>query len=83
MSRKNDIRRLTHLFSHSLLAVVLLAASHLPMMGETVDSLYVIFMNAPQGQKVETANTVFKALFERQAIDSLIQFEKSDKATIV
>jgi signal transduction histidine kinase/CheY-like chemotaxis protein len=53
------------------------------MMGETVDSLYVIFMNAPQGQKVETANTVFKALFERQVIDSLIQFEKSDKAMIV
>ena len=83
MSRKNDIRRLTNFFCHSLLAVVLLAASHLPMMGETVDSLYVIFMNAPQNQKVETANTIFMTLFQKQDIDTLIQFDKTDKAMIV
>lgn len=83
MSRKNDIRRLTHFFCHSFLAVVLLAASHLPMMGETVDSLYVIFMNAPHNQKVETANTIFMTLFQKQDIDTLIQFDKTDKAMMV
>ena len=53
------------------------------MMSETVDSLYVIFLNSQQSQKTEMANTIFKTLYQKEQIDTLLQFEKTDKALTI
>ena len=83
MSKKHYIFFLAPTFWRLLLTIiVLLAASH-PMMGETADSLYNIFLNSPESQKVEVANTVFKILYQQQHIDTILQFEIPARAATI
>ena len=84
MSKRSHIPFPAHTFWQLLLTtIVLLATSLQPMMSETVDSLYTIFLNSPESQKVEAANTVFKTLYQQQHIDTLLQFEKNGKTATI
>lgn len=71
------IPRLKRFLVCLLLAIVSGFTFHLDMMGETIDSLYTIYINTPSAQQLEAANQVFQQLHKAEFTDSLIQFNES------
>ena len=66
-----------------LVAVVSGLTFHLDMMGDTIDSLYNIYINTPSAEQLDAANAVFQQLHKAEFIDSLIQFNKSSRQSEV
>lgn len=66
-----------------LLAAIALLLSFLPTAGETIDSLYHVFLTAEPAHKAEASNAVLKKLHEIELCDSLIQFGDKDKAAVI
>lgn len=56
-----------------LLIVVSLVAHHIPMMGESVDSLYLSYLKAPVHQKGKVADAVYRCLHNEHFTDTLIR----------
>lgn len=67
----------------ALSAAAVLMAFPLALEGETMDSLYTIYLNAAGHEKTLTANKIFMELRQRDFIDTLMQFDKSDRGVIV
>ena len=79
---KKSIQPIGHCV-RALWIAVLLVAFPLVMCGETMDSLYTIYLNASGSDKVLTANKIFTELHQREVIDTLMHFGKSDKTVEV
>jgi len=74
-----DIARRARSLWQSIATVIVMLFFHLPLHGNPVDSLYLIWMNTDARSKTETANQFFRQLHQAQFTDSLIQFEKRAK----
>ncbi len=66
-----------------LLAVSIMFAFYLIVAGEPVDSLYIIYKNAPAPQKTRTANDIFNLLKNERLTDSLFSFQSKGKPETV
>ena len=55
----------------------------LPLQGESMDSLYVVFQNADRQQKAEKANLLLKRLRQEGYCDTLMQFDRSTKVNVI
>ena len=83
MRKRAGIQYLKRFLTHLLLAAIPLIAFHLPMRGETVDSLYLVFINAEAGQRPDLVNAVSQHLYKEQITDTLYQCDKSTKDNMV
>ncbi len=83
MRKRAGILYLKRFLTHLLLAAIPLIAFHLPMRGETVDSLYLVFINAETGQRPDLVNAVSQHLYQKQITDTLYQCDKSTKDNMV
>ncbi len=79
MSQQTAITTLRHHLITSLLVIVSLAAFHLPMNGEAVDSLYHIYLNAAPADKVAAADVVFGKLHDTQVCDEVLHYSELGK----
>ena len=66
-----------------LMAVVSVFSFHLTMTGETVDSLYHIYLKADKAQKVEIVNELSRVLYDREITDTLYQVTKTTSTNFV
>lgn len=62
---------------------VLTFAFPLSTEGETLDSLYTIYLNATGHTKTESANSIFAQLRQRELMDTLLHFDRHVKADVV
>ena len=83
MRNRAGILSLKRFLTHLLLAAIPLIAVHLPMRGETVDSLYLVYVKAETPQKPELVNAISQLLYEDQITDTLYQCNKSTKSNVV
>ena len=83
MRKRAGIPSLKRFLTHLLLAAIPLIAVHLPMRGETVDSLYLVYVNAEASQKPELVNAISQSLYEDQITDTLYHCDKSTKPDMV
>lgn len=65
------IRFLKRSFLCRLVTVVSLFACHLVVMGENTDSLYITYVNADRGKKVEMVNSLSRQLYDQGVTDTL------------
>lgn len=79
MSQPTAITTLRHRLITSLLVIVSLAAFHLPMNGEAVDSLYHIYLNAMPADKAAAADVVFGKLHDAQVCDEVLHYSEQGK----
>lgn len=68
-----------------LIAAVIVLAIAFPVttQGETMDSLYSIYLKVPSHDKLSTSNKIFQELWRCESMDTLLQFDRKDKASIV
>lgn len=66
-----------------LLTIATALAFNLTMTGEPVDSLYITYLNAHEGDKAQAATNVFRQLARIHFTDSVLQFSKKEKAEII
>ena len=59
-----------------LLAVMPLTICNLQVEGQPVDSLYHIYLNAPEQDRIQASNAVFKQLARIQFTDTLLEISK-------
>ncbi len=73
------IARLNHAALSLLTAMVLITAFPLKMLGEPVDSLYHLYINADRAKKWEITNTISQTLYNDEITDSLYQCDNRTK----
>ena len=66
-----------------VLTIVSLLAFHLTMTGETIDSLFHVYLNADKSQKHVIVNQLSQVLHDREITDTLYQFTPSSSSTQV
>ena len=79
MSQQTAITTLRHHLFTSLLVIVSLAAFHLSMNGEAVDSLYHIYLKAAPADKAAAADVVFGKLHDAQVCDEVLHYSELGK----
>ena len=70
-------------FLGPLLAVVSVLTFHVTMTGETVDSLYHVYLKADKAQKVEVVNNLSRLMFDNEITDTLYQCTPSSNQDLV
>ena len=71
-----DFARIQH-FKRTLMIVVAMLTFHLTMTGETVDSLYRVYLTADKAHQIETVNRMAQVLHEREITDTLYRCTSS------
>ncbi|MBQ1737406.1 MAG: helix-turn-helix domain-containing protein [Muribaculaceae bacterium] len=76
MRRSNTLRKIRRTMLRMLLAVMPLTICNLQVEGQPVDSLYHIYLNAPEQDRIQASNAVFKQLARIQFTDTLLEISK-------
>ena len=83
MRENKAFRYMKRSFLCPLIAVVSMLSCHLTMTGESIDSLYHVFLNADQDKRIEIVNNLSRQLYDLEITDTLYSCSSSTKAEMV
>jgi len=83
MNKTHDIWYPNYRRLIQLLVFVLVLAHQLPVQGETVDSLYHIYMNADKKQKAKIVNQISQVMYDDEILDTLYNCSTSTKDKLI